>query len=106
MERSNPTGVVSEFQRPLASLYGLTSWYDDDQKESKRAIYWEVPPSSARCQRHVKDYTSNRRRNTIQGEFPCRAAAYLNRRFELTVSRTVAGETQWPDSSTASAFGE
>lgn len=40
MEHSNALGVVSEFQEPLAKLYGLTSWYDDDQKEAKRAAYW------------------------------------------------------------------
>ncbi len=41
MEHSNTPGVVSEFHQPLAQLYGLTSWYYDDQKETKRAAYWE-----------------------------------------------------------------
>ncbi|RLB92252.1 MAG: hypothetical protein DRH26_06655 [Deltaproteobacteria bacterium] len=41
MEHSSTVGVVSEFQRPLAALYGLTSWYHDDTKEIKRQQYWE-----------------------------------------------------------------
>ena len=34
-------GVVMEFQRHLAKLYGLTSWYNDKTKEEKRAAYWK-----------------------------------------------------------------
>jgi|LGOV01.1.fsa_nt_gb HJR/Mrr/RecB family endonuclease len=41
MEHSNAPGVVSEFLQPLANLYGLTSWYYDDEKEAKRDAYWE-----------------------------------------------------------------
>jgi len=41
MEHSNPAGVVTEFQRPLARLYGLTSWHYDDEKDDKRAEYWQ-----------------------------------------------------------------
>ena len=41
MEHSNPTGVVSEFQQPLADLFGLTSWDFDDSKEGKRKEYWD-----------------------------------------------------------------
>ena len=41
MEYSNPGGVVTEFQRPLAKLYGLTSWHYDDEKDNKRAEYWK-----------------------------------------------------------------
>ncbi len=41
MEHSPTVGVVSEFQRPLAELYGLTSWYHDTSKETKRQQYWE-----------------------------------------------------------------
>ena len=41
MEHSNPVGVVTEFQRPLAKLYGLTSWHYDDEKDYKRAEYWK-----------------------------------------------------------------
>ena len=37
----NPSGVVSEFQQPLAKLYGLSSWYHDDKKETKRTAFWE-----------------------------------------------------------------
>lgn len=33
--------VVSEFQRPLADVYGLSSWYHDQTKEVKRVKYWE-----------------------------------------------------------------
>ena len=40
MEHSNAPGVVSEFQEPLATLYGLTSWYYDDDTETKRTAYW------------------------------------------------------------------
>ena len=39
---SNPSGlVVTEFKRPLAKLYGLTSWHYDDEKDDKRADYWK-----------------------------------------------------------------
>ncbi len=41
MEYSNASGVVSEFQRPLAKLYGLSSWYYDGEKETKRTAFWE-----------------------------------------------------------------
>lgn len=41
MEHSNPTGVVSEFQVPLAALYGATSWRHDATLDSKRRRYWE-----------------------------------------------------------------
>jgi HJR/Mrr/RecB family endonuclease len=41
MEHSNAPGVVSEFQQPLANLYGLNSWYNDEEKEIKRAAYWD-----------------------------------------------------------------
>lgn len=40
MERSGSAGVVSEFKTPLAKLYGL-SWYHDEEREAKRAAYWE-----------------------------------------------------------------
>lgn len=40
MEHINPTGVVSEFQRHLAQLYGV-KWYYDDERESRRDSYWE-----------------------------------------------------------------
>jgi hypothetical protein len=42
MEHSNGPGVVSEFQVPLARLYGITSWYHDDSKEQKRQEYWKT----------------------------------------------------------------
>jgi hypothetical protein len=42
MEHANAPGVVSEFQRPLAKLYGLTSWYYDDSKEQKREEFWDT----------------------------------------------------------------
>lgn len=41
MEHCNALGVVTELQQPLAKLYNLTSWYYDDEKETKRANYWE-----------------------------------------------------------------
>lgn len=43
MEHSNVNvqSVVVEFQRPLAKLYGLSSWYHDDEKETKRKAFWE-----------------------------------------------------------------
>ena len=34
------TGVVMEFQQPLAKLYGLTSWHDEEKK-AKRTAYWK-----------------------------------------------------------------
>jgi hypothetical protein len=40
MERSNPVGVVSEFQQPLAYLYGL-KWFHAPEREGKRAAFWE-----------------------------------------------------------------
>ena len=40
MERNGSAGVVSEFKQPLAKLYGL-SWYHDEEREAKRAAYWE-----------------------------------------------------------------
>ena len=40
MERSGSAGVVSEFQRHLARIYGLSS-YHDDEREAKRAAYWK-----------------------------------------------------------------
>lgn len=40
MENSNPVGVVAEFQQPLTELYGLSSWYYDADKESKRNEFW------------------------------------------------------------------
>jgi HJR/Mrr/RecB family endonuclease len=40
MEHSGAPGVVSEFQEPLAKLYGLRSWRYDGDKESKRTAYW------------------------------------------------------------------
>ena len=40
MEHSNVPGVVTEFHRPLAKLYGLSSWYYDNAKEQKREDYW------------------------------------------------------------------
>jgi hypothetical protein len=42
MEHSNPAGVVSEFQGPLAKLYGLSSWQHDETMDSKRARYWKT----------------------------------------------------------------
>lgn len=41
MEHSNTPGVVTEFQSPLAKLYGLSSWSYDDAKEQKREEFWE-----------------------------------------------------------------
>ncbi len=40
MEHSNGQAVVSEFQGPLARLYGL-SWYHDPNRASNRDTYWE-----------------------------------------------------------------
>jgi len=40
MENSNPAGVVVEFQQPLAELYGLRSWYYDEDKEEKKREFW------------------------------------------------------------------
>ena len=40
MERSGSAGVISEFKTPLAKLYGL-SWYHDEEREARRAAYWE-----------------------------------------------------------------
>lgn len=39
MENVNPTGVVSEFQDPLAKLYGI-DWYYAANREAKRDEYW------------------------------------------------------------------
>ena len=33
-------GVVSEFQQPLADLYGVRSWYHSPDRDAKRAAYW------------------------------------------------------------------
>jgi hypothetical protein len=41
MEHSNATGAVVEFQGPLSRLYGLRSWYYDDERDAKHAAYWE-----------------------------------------------------------------
>lgn len=44
MENSGLAGlesVVGEFQRPLAELYGLSSWYNDSRKDELRNAYWE-----------------------------------------------------------------
>ena len=40
MEHINPTGVVVEFQEPLAKLYGA-EWYHASDREEKRDSYWE-----------------------------------------------------------------
>jgi hypothetical protein len=40
MQHQNPQGPVSEFQRPLAKLYG-TRRYDHLDKDGKRKRFWE-----------------------------------------------------------------
>jgi hypothetical protein len=40
MQNNNGACVASEFQRPLAELYGITH-YDANDREQKRAEYWE-----------------------------------------------------------------
>jgi hypothetical protein len=56
MERSNATGVVCEFQQPLANEYGI-EWYHADDREEKRRAYWERFEGEAAAER----------RNTVSG---------------------------------------
>lgn len=46
MEHSSSTGVVLEFQQPLARLYGV-EWYHAPEREEKRSKFWlDVLPGS------------------------------------------------------------
>lgn len=39
METSNSTGVVAEFRRPLAMMYGIEN-YDSPEREEARKAFW------------------------------------------------------------------